>query len=195
MMKKLGAWLAGGVMMFGMVGAAQASTFSWLNANVLDLNTTFYGITTIGSIVDGYEVTEIRKGIGNDAWKENSGSATELNSGTLNTYDLLWLCNGSVSTTFSEASTAVAFSLVGNYNNDTNTAFFVDGISITTQDMKNFSGTLLIEGLDNTTHTLTVTGKTHLGGAVNLSAVPLPGAVWLLGPGLAGLIGARRKRA
>lgn len=195
MMKKLWTWLAGGIVMFGLVGAAQATTFSWLNSNVLDLNTGPAGITTIGSAVGSYEVTEIRKGIGKDAWTNNSGSTTELNSPNINTYDILWLSPGNVSTTFSNASTAVAFSMVGSYSKDAITEFFVDGISITTKNMQSFSGTLLIEGLANTEHTLTVTGKTHLGGAVNLSAVPLPGAVWLLGSGFAVLIGARRKRA
>jgi len=126
--------------------------------------------------------------------------------------DQMWL----ESDTGSESSTSltlltdrVGFMMTGDYN-DGFGAFYVDALYIGTFDLYNLGNkSLIVTGLDYGLHTLRVvqTGNKNPSASANhvaiyggaglepehASAVPLPGAAWLLGSGLLGLVGLRRR--
>jgi hypothetical protein len=127
-----------------------------------------------------------------------------------------WICysNDGAATTFRVKSTAVAFML----ENDTNDGYadiYVDDkliygnykmmnlIKARTDQEGNpyWTGTLVISGLSDDYHTLKIIGTpgyngrhdTHVYGGAAVQSVPVPAAAWLLGSGLLGLAGLRRR--
>ena len=181
--------LLASVMIFT-ASAATAFQYSWRTPQVYLMPGDPIA-ASVGTLLAGYTITEIEYAKyllpentwQGDIWGDSGGSHS------------VWLFSGTVWASFSTPSTALAFSAGGDHN-DGNTDFFIDDILVTTQNMNFFGGSLLVEGLANTAHTVRVSGTTHLDGAVALTdesnSVPEPAITFLFGTGLACLLGRKR---
>ncbi len=84
--------------------------------------------------------------------------------------------------------------LIDNGNGPLPEALYVDDLDVLTAAILNLNGLNLYTYLEGEIHLVTA-GEGYLfgGGTIIDSAVPIPSAVWLLGSGLIGLVGIRRK--
>ncbi|SEM73708.1 VPLPA-CTERM protein sorting domain-containing protein [Syntrophus gentianae] len=167
----------------------------------------------VGETVSGWTVLEYKDAVAynsNGVWTTSGspGGDTRPNGATI-----MWFYYGGnyAETTLSTKSTAVAF-MVESDSNDMYVNFYVDGNCVLANyDMMTLPGqisypdwqvgTLVVSGLDYGTHTIKIQSVDtnsyrddfHLYGGAAVAPVPLPAAVWLLGPGLLGILGIRRK--
>jgi len=192
------------VTMLIFAAGVQAYTLTWVSESK------DYGV---GDTVGGWEVLEYKDAVADNAngvWTTSGymGGDTRPNGATI-----LWFYYGgsSAATTLGTKSTAVAFMLESD-SNDKYVNFYVDGVCVLANyDMMTLPGqiaypdwqvgTLVVSGLDYDYHTIRIGNVDtssyrddfHLYGGAAVAPVPLPAAIWLLGPGLLGVLGIRRK--
>lgn len=144
-----------------------------------------------------------------------------INGSAVHDASVMWFTGrATASTTFTVASTAVAIMLEADANDIGKVSFDIDGNDVSIDNLYAYLttcggvaswqtkggastyanckiATLVISGLDLGIHSVKISGNDdfHVLGAAAVSAVPLPGAAWLLGSGLLGLLGLRRKNS
>lgn len=181
-----------------------ASTTTWINES---------RDYSVGETVGGWEILEYKDAVAynsNGVWSTygTSGGGTRSNGASM-----LWFYYGgsSAEVTFSTPSTAVAFMLESD-SNDMYVNLYVDNELV----LSNFFmldlpgiisypdwqvGTFIVSGLSYATHTVRIANidtssyrdDFHIYGAAAVSSVPVPGTLWLLLSGIAGLIGIKRR--
>ena len=199
MKKKLFTGLAIGLFMVGIVGLAEAALISeptQLSDSSVDINFD----TTFPTSIDGVTIS------GFTGYFDTSGFSAPITYPTYVSGNTCRVDPGTLTIIFNSPVSEIGFGLFDpNYSGTGFEAFNINGDSLTAGFVQSplgssggsFASYMGIRESSNIISSVVLTAAVgDLVGLDNISfsSIPIPGAIWLLGSGFAGLIVARRKK-